>query len=158
MSRALYTLIDRLTTERHLAAEEYQALLDGYTPQLAAYAAERAVAVRKQVYGNAVYIRGLIEVSNICKNDCLYCGIRRSNAACDRYRLSAEDILACCDEVRVTCTGGEVLSLDNGDPIDHTPFSSGSRRLFRGSLVAAIRKTPGCFLAVRAVPAERGGY
>lgn len=98
MSRALYTLIDRLAAERHLAAEEYQALLDGYTPQLAAYAAERAVAVRKQVYGNTVYIRGLIEVSNICKNDCLYCGIRRSNAACDRYRLSAEDILACCDE------------------------------------------------------------
>ena len=98
MSRALYTLIDRLTAERHLAAEEYQALLDGYTTELAAYAAERAVAVRKQVYGNTVYIRGLIEVSNICKNDCLYCGIRRSNAACDRYRLSAEDILACCDE------------------------------------------------------------
>ena len=98
MSRALYSLIDRLAVERRLTVEEYQALLDGYTPQLAAYAAERAVAVRKQVYGNTVYIRGLIEVSNICKNDCLYCGIRRSNAACDRYRLSAEDILACCDE------------------------------------------------------------
>ena len=56
------------------------------------------MARRRTVYGNAVYIRGLIEVSNICKNDCLYCGIRAGNAACDRYRLADEDILAACDE------------------------------------------------------------
>ena len=66
-------------------------------------------------------------------------------------------ILACCDMVRVTCAGGEVVALDNGDPIDHTPFSKGSRRLFRGSLVAVIRKTPGSSLSVRAVSAEGDG-
>ena len=47
-------------------------------------------------YGNSVYIRGLIEISNICKNDCLYCGIRKSNLSCQRYRLSKEEILDCC--------------------------------------------------------------
>lgn len=60
--------------------------------------AERAVAVRKQIYGNAVFTRGLIEISNICKNDCLYCGIRRSNNHCQRYRLTFEDIIGCCRE------------------------------------------------------------
>lgn len=98
MSEKLISLVDRLAAERTLPLSDYQALLDGYTEELAAYAAERAVAVRKAVYGNEVYIRGLIEVSNVCKNDCLYCGIRRSNAACDRYRLTPDDILACCAE------------------------------------------------------------
>ena len=98
MSEKLISLVDRLAAERTLPLSDYQALLDGYTEELAAYAAERAVAVRKAVYGNEIYIRGLIEVSNVCKNDCLYCGIRRSNAACDRYRLTPDDILACCAE------------------------------------------------------------
>ena len=57
-----------------------------------------ARAVRKAIYGNAVFTRGLIEISNICKNDCLYCGIRRSNARAERYRLTPEEILACADE------------------------------------------------------------
>jgi biotin synthase len=56
------------------------------------------VQARKKIYGTDVYVRGLIEFSNYCKNDCLYCGIRRSNRSCDRYRLSEEEILTCCDE------------------------------------------------------------
>lgn len=51
---------------------------------------------RRKYYGTDVYIRGLIEFTNYCKNDCYYCGIRRSNARADRYRLSKEDILECC--------------------------------------------------------------
>lgn len=47
------------------------------------------------VYGKQVFMRGLIEISNHCKNDCLYCGIRRS-ATCRRYRLSEEQIMECC--------------------------------------------------------------
>ena len=50
------------------------------------------------VFGTDIYVRGLIEFSNYCKNDCYYCGIRRSNLGADRYRLSMEDILACCEE------------------------------------------------------------
>ena len=51
--------------------------------------------MRRQVYGTKVFTRGLIEVSSFCKNDCLYCGIRRSNAMARRYRLSADEIVEC---------------------------------------------------------------
>ena len=91
-------LIDKLERQRSLSTAEYQALIDNRTPALAEELAKRAVKARQAVYGNTVYIRGLIEISNYCKNDCLYCGIRRSNRNCSRYRLSEEDILACCEE------------------------------------------------------------
>lgn len=58
----------------------------------------RADEVRRQYYGTDVYIRGLIELTNYCKNDCFYCGIRRSNTQAVRYRLSRQDILECCRE------------------------------------------------------------
>ena len=51
----------------------------------------------RELSKNHVYIRGLIEFTNYCKNDCYYCGIRRSNKNCDRYRLSKEDILSSCE-------------------------------------------------------------
>lgn len=61
----------------------------------AAYAAALARIRQKESFSNHIYIRGLIEFTNYCKNDCLYCGIRRSNADAQRYRLSQEDILSC---------------------------------------------------------------
>ena len=57
----------------------------------------KACRVRDEVYGRKVFMRGLIEISNHCKNNCLYCGIRRE-ASVQRYRLTKEDILACCQE------------------------------------------------------------
>ena len=75
----LFGLIDRLAVGERLSHGELVSLIDERTPDTAAYLAEKAVAVRKAIYGNTVYIRGLIEVSNICKNDCLYCGIRAGN-------------------------------------------------------------------------------
>ena len=94
----MITLIDKLEREHSLSLSEYQALIANRTPALAEELAKRAVRVRQEIYGNTVYIRGLIEISNYCKNDCLYCGIRRSNQNCSRYRLSEADILACCEE------------------------------------------------------------
>ena len=94
----MHKLLDKLEREHSLSLAEYRQLVDGYTPEIAAEAAIRAARVRRQVYGDRVFIRGLVEISNICKNDCLYCGIRRSNPSCDRYRLTREDILACCRE------------------------------------------------------------
>ena len=82
---------------RPFSVEEYATVVKAFSPQTATDLAAKADAVRRREYGDAVYIRGLIEVSNICKNDCLYCGIRRSNKACERYRLTDEEILACCD-------------------------------------------------------------
>ena len=57
-----------------------------------------AVKTRKEFYGNKIFIRGLIEISNICKNDCYYCGIRKSNKNCERYRLTPQQIISCADE------------------------------------------------------------
>lgn len=91
-------LIDKLEREHHLSLEEYEYLLRYRSPLTAKILAERAVAVRQQIYGKMVYVRGLIEISNICKNDCLYCGIRKSNHCCERYRLSEQEILMCCRE------------------------------------------------------------
>lgn len=59
--------------------------------------ADRAVEIRKQHYGNEIFTRGLIEFTNYCKNDCYYCGIRRSNKNVCRYRLTADEILECCE-------------------------------------------------------------
>ena len=88
--------IDRLAAEHTLNDEEFLALITLDDPEAEHYLAQKAVAVRRQIYGDQVFIRGLIEFTNICKNDCYYCGIRRSNRNCQRYRLSSEEILACC--------------------------------------------------------------
>ncbi len=91
-------LIDKLSVEHSLCESEYKILIENLDDNLRLYAAQKADEQRRKIYGNKVFIRGLIEISNICKNDCLYCGIRASNNNCTRYRLSKEDILACCDE------------------------------------------------------------
>ncbi len=92
------SLLDKLTADHRLTINEYEALIRERTPALTEALATRARAVREAAYGKRVFIRGLIEIGNICKNDCYYCGIRASNASCDRYRLSDGDILAACAE------------------------------------------------------------
>ncbi len=94
----LFLLVDRLAQNHSLELKEYEELIQNRTPELQEYVREKAENTRKSVYGNSVFIRGLIEISNICKNDCYYCGIRRGNKACERYRLSKEEILSCCNE------------------------------------------------------------
>jgi len=98
MNARIRLLIEKLAAEHALTFGEMLELLEGQGNEAAALLAERADAVRRQYYGNKVYVRGLIEISNYCKNDCYYCGIRRSNADCERYRLTPEDILECCRE------------------------------------------------------------
>lgn len=90
-------IISKLIKEHSLTLEEYSELIRGYNEETASVLREEAVRLRNENYGNTVYIRGLIEISNICKNDCFYCGIRKSNKLCERYRLSEEEILSCCD-------------------------------------------------------------
>ena len=94
----LNALVTKLIQDRSLSLAEYEYLIAHRSGEAAALLAETAAAVRKKIYGTDVYVRGLIEISNICKNDCLYCGIRRSNRDCLRYRLTEEEILECADE------------------------------------------------------------
>lgn len=89
-------LIDKLKETQTLTKEEWISLIENRTPELADYLFEQAREIQQKHYGNQVYIRGLIEFTNYCKNDCLYCGIRKSNTNACRYRLTKEDILSCC--------------------------------------------------------------
>ncbi|MBO5648424.1 MAG: [FeFe] hydrogenase H-cluster radical SAM maturase HydE [Clostridia bacterium] len=90
--------IDVLAREHTLPGEDYLALLTTADEEDDRYLASQALMIKQRVYGNRVFIRGLIEISNFCRNDCYYCGIRASNRACERYRLEEEDILLCCQE------------------------------------------------------------
>lgn len=89
-------LIDKLYQTQALDKEELIFLIAGRNRDTELYARELARQVRERTYGNRVFIRGLIEFTNYCKNDCYYCGIRRSNKKAARYRLTKEDILDCC--------------------------------------------------------------
>lgn len=91
-------IIQKLEKNQSLTRDEYRLLLTNMTSEDQEYLAERAREVRHKIYGHDVYTRGLIEFTNYCKNDCYYCGIRRSNANACRYRLTKEDILLCCEQ------------------------------------------------------------
>lgn len=89
-------LIQQLKETQTLKKDQWTTLIQNRSPELAEYLFEQAREVRHHHYKHDIYIRGLIEFTNYCKNDCLYCGIRRSNQNAVRYHLSKEDILACC--------------------------------------------------------------
>ena len=92
-------LIEKLYRTGWLQDAEFLKLLSNHEDEkLRKLLAEFARRTAQRYYGNKVYTRGLIEFSNYCKNDCYYCGIRRSNAQAQRYRLEKEDILSCCEE------------------------------------------------------------
>ncbi len=94
-STPLQPLIDELAATRDLTDAQLRQLLtaDGRLDLPLFAAADQR---RRQIYGDAVFLRGLIEFTNYCRNDCYYCGIRCGNRRADRYRLSREEILSCC--------------------------------------------------------------
>ncbi len=89
-------LIDKLISDGRLSMHEWQTLIEN-RGEVCEYAEIKARQTAKEIFGNKIYIRGLVEVSNYCKNDCYYCGIRRSNKKCERYRLTKQQILSCCE-------------------------------------------------------------
>lgn len=91
------SVLEKLTQRLPLTGEDFVFLLTGLTSreEEQLYAAARSTAQRQ--FGNRIFIRGLIEISNLCKNDCYYCGIRKSNQKVQRYRLTKEQILSCCE-------------------------------------------------------------
>ncbi len=90
-------LIDQLAKEHILSPDQLLDLLDNMHADDIVYLHTKASEVKKEYYGDTVYMRGLIEFTNFCKNDCQYCGIQRSNKNASRYRLSKEQILECCE-------------------------------------------------------------
>lgn len=94
----LFKLVDRLKAEHILEKSEFCSLIENYdNSDLTEYIFANSVEMRKRIYGNRVFIRCLIEFTSFCKNDCLYCGLRRSNCHAERYRLTKEQILDCCE-------------------------------------------------------------
>lgn len=89
-------LIDTLVKTSNLTDEQLKELLSGnqYDDELFC----EADKMRRKYYGDEVYLRGLIEFTNYCKNNCYYCGIRRDNCKAHRYRLTREQIIECCRE------------------------------------------------------------
>jgi len=85
-------LIDKLAKEQMLTRDEFKQLLSCED----SYLHERACEAKQKIYGNQIFLRGLIEFTNHCKLNCYYCGIRYDNAQLERYRLTKEQILACC--------------------------------------------------------------
>lgn len=93
-----HDLLKKVYQTNDLTKEEITDLLETMTPEDREILYSFALKTKQAYYGNKVYLRGLIEFSNICRQDCLYCGIRASNGKVERYRLTPEEILDCCDK------------------------------------------------------------
>lgn len=132
--------IEKLEREGILTEEEFVDLIANRSKEDEEYAALRARAIADSIYGKNIYIRGLIEFTNICKNNCLYCGIRKDNKKADRYRLSKEEILSCCREGYEL--GFRTFVLQGGED----PYYDDERMV---DLVATIReKYPDCAITL----------
>lgn len=91
-------LLRLLSEKHHLSLSSYEKILEERTEADEELAHQLARECTEKYYGRGVYTRGLIEFTNYCKNNCHYCGIQRGNQEVERYRLSKEEILSCCEE------------------------------------------------------------
>lgn len=89
-------LIDEIQSNRNISLQQLQTLLESDDVNLIEALRQKAQEQAIAVYGHDIYLRGLIEISNICRNNCYYCGIRRDNTRLQRYRLDKSQILECC--------------------------------------------------------------
>ena len=91
-------IVDILRAERHLDGDGYRALLESDDESVVGYLHEQAQEVAVAQFGHGIFVRGLVELTNVCRNDCLYCGIRKSNRNVERYMLTTEQVLQCCQQ------------------------------------------------------------
>jgi biotin synthase len=107
------THIDTLFETHNLTDDQYLSLLTELTGEEEQYLYEKARVTAQGVYGTDIFLRGLIEFTNVCKNNCYYCGIRCGNSNVHRYRLTKEEILACAD--RGYALGFRTVVLQGGE-------------------------------------------
>lgn len=143
-------LIKKLEQNSNLTDAELAALIDSIAPETNILLALAADKVRRRHYGDAVFIRGLIEFTNYCKNNCFYCGIRAGNSCAQRYRLTQEEILSCCQEGYKL--GFRTFVLQGGED----PYFTDDKIC---QLVAAIRfNHPDCAITLSIGEKSRASY
>ena len=143
-------LLDKLCRQRRLDRDEWRTLLAGRHSLDQQDLFARGLEERRRWYGDQIYVRGLIECSNICKNNCLYCGIRRDNRHATRYRLDRDTILACCE--KGYGWGFRTFVLQGGEDPGFTPD-------WVAETVAAIKERfPDCAITLSLGEFEREVY
>ena len=143
-------LIDCLEKKHGLPKTDMAALINANCLELRHYARGKARSIGDRQYGKNIYIRGLIEFTNYCKNDCYYCGIRCSNAKAKRYRLSIDEIMACCREGKEL--GFRTFVLQGGED----PYYTDDRIV---DLLQRIRTAyPDCAITLSIGERERESY
>ena len=153
MSDAAKKVMDlavRLAENHDLPDDALYTLITERNEETALFLRNEARALCERIYGRFVYIRGLIEFTNYCKNDCYYCGIRRSNREAERYRLTEEEILSCCEAGYGL--GFRTFVLQGGED----PYFTDERL---GSIVASIRGLcPDCAITLSAGERSHDSY
>ena len=129
---------------------ELKALLDSSDTHLEHELQVRAEAIAEQQFGRRIYLRGLIEISNVCRNDCYYCGIRSGNERVTRYRLTADEVMSASE--RGYEIGFRTFVLQGGED----PYWRGERLV---SLVRNIRTSyPECAITLSLGEMEYAEY
>ena len=142
--------IDRLNAEKRLPHEDWTSLLATWTDSDRDYAAGIARELAVARFGKQVFVRGIVEFSNVCRNDCLYCGIRKSNLNVERYRLTEAEILECCEAGYAY--GFRTFVLQSGEDATYSP-----ERL--AVLVRQLKsKYPDCAVTLSVGELERDEY
>lgn len=90
-------LVNKLSANNSLSKEEFSELLKFRNNETTEYLFEKALLVKEKFYGKSIYLRGIVELTNYCKNNCYYCGLRRDNIFISRYRLDEKDLLGFCE-------------------------------------------------------------
>jgi len=145
-----YELLEHLKETGSLEKEQWIRLLSSKKTEVRAFAKNMAAEIAREHFGNRIFIRGLIEFSNYCKNDCLYCGIRHSNRYTSRYRLSLHDILDCCHKGHAL--GFRTFVLQSGED----PYFNDERMV---EIITAIKsRHPDCALTLSIGERSRGAY
>lgn len=143
-------VIEQIRDTGQLTKDQLQLLFETKNSETIDFLYQEARRTADAVYGREIYIRGLIEFTNYCKNDCYYCGIRCGNQKAQRYRLTEEEILACCENGYAL--GFRTFVLQGGEDAYFT-----DERICR--MVSSIKKTyPDCAVTLSVGEKEKASY